>query len=131
MRSLGALAVIVAGSVIASSSPAIAKPRVTCPPGKPPDWAQAYSSEAWLPDSGAFGDWYPAATGLEPGSVTLSCVAGADGRLYDCEVVDEKPPSGGLGLWAMHVSHDMRLKRPGCPPDGARFNIALHFDRAD
>ena len=123
MRTRGAFALIVIGAAIASSSAAIAKPRVTCPPGKPPDWER-------FSDSGGFGDFYPVGAGLPPGSVTLSCVAGADGRLYDCEVADEAPAGEGLGLWALHVAHDFRLKRPGCPPAGARFSVPLRFERS-
>ena len=123
MRRRAALVAIAAFAVAIWSLPAAGRPHPSCPPGKPPDWAQ-------LSDGGG-SDFYPVGAGLPPGKVTLSCGAGADGRLYDCEVADENPPNQGLGLWALHVSHDFRLKRPGCPPDGARFSIPLRFVRAD
>ena len=118
------LAAIAAGAIAIWSLPAIARPHLVCPPDKPPDWAH-------FSDSGGFADFYPVGVGLPPGDVTLSCVAGADGRLYDCQVVDENPANEGLGLWALHVSSDFRLKRPGCPPNGARFNIPLRFVHSD
>jgi hypothetical protein len=124
MRRRAALAAIAACAVAIWSSPAAARPHNACPPGTPPDWAQ-------LPESGASPEFYPVGAGLPPGSVTLSCVSGDDGRLYDCEVVGESPANQGLGLWALHVSHDFRLKRPGCPIAGARFDIPLRFERSD
>jgi hypothetical protein len=117
------LAAVVLGA-IAISSPAAARPYLACPPGKAPDWAQTSNSNC--------GDFAPVCAGLPSGEVTLSCVAGgADGKLYDCEVVDERPANQGLGLWALHVALDFRLKRPGCPADGARLTIPLRFDRPD
>jgi hypothetical protein len=105
----------------AISSTAAARPHLDCPPGKTPDWAQK-------PEG--CGDFYPVCAGLPSGEVTLSCVAGgADGKLYDCEVVDEHPANQGLGLWALHVALDFRLKRPGCPADGARFSMPLRIER--
>lgn len=120
MRGRTLAAGLVAAALI--SSPAAARPpHLACPPGKPPQWAQIYN---------ACGDFEPVCAGLPSGEVTLSCVAGGeDGKLYDCEVVDERPANQGLGLWALHVALDFRLKRPGCPADGARFNIPLRFDR--
>jgi hypothetical protein len=123
MRRRAALAAIVGCVLAVWSLPAGARPHNACPPGKPPDWAQ-------LSESGASPEFYPVGAGLPPGSVTLSCVAGDDGRLYDCEVVGESPANQGLGLWALHVSHDFRLKRPGCPLAGARFDIPLRFERS-
>jgi hypothetical protein len=117
-----ALAAILVGAFAASASPAAARPHA-CPPGKPPDWAQTS-------DSGGYGEYYPVGAGLPPGEVTLSCVAAPGGKLEDCQVVDEKPEDQGLGLWALHVARDLRLKRPGCPPDGARFTVPLRFERA-
>jgi hypothetical protein len=118
------LVLIVACAVVISSPPAAARPRPACPPGKLPDWAHRS-------DSDGFADYYPLSVGLPPGNATLSCVAGADGKLYDCDVVDENPANEGLGLWALHTSRDFRLKRPGCPPNGARFEIPLRFVRSD
>ena len=118
----GALAAFLIGA-IALSSPALARPRQSCSPGAPPDWAH-------IADNVGFGDFYPVGASLPPGDVTLSCVAAPDGRLDDCQVVDEKPANQGLGLWALHVSRDFRLKRPGCPPNGARFAVPLHFERS-
>jgi hypothetical protein len=118
-----AVAAIAVCAAAVWSLPAAARPHLSCPPGKAPDWAQ-------LSDGGGFSDFHTVGVGLPPGTVTLSCVAGADGRLYDCEVADENPASEGLGLWALHVSRDFRLQRPGCPPNGARFNIPLRFVRS-
>lgn len=124
MRARLAAAAIALVAIGAAASTAAARPHANCPPGKGPDWAQFSQNRG-------FGDFYPVGAGLPPGDVTLSCVAGADGRLYDCQVVDETPANEGLGLWALHVSADFRLKRPGCPPDGARFTIPLRFERPD
>jgi protein TonB len=124
MARQGAAAAIALLAVAVAYSWAWARPRPVCLAGQPPDWAQR-------PDAGAWSDFYPAAAGLPPGRVILSCVAGADGRLYECEVVEETPANQGLGLWALHVSLDFRLKRPGCPPNGARFSIPLSFVRSD
>lgn len=123
MPARAALAALLACAVAASPLAAAARPHPTCPPGKAPDWAQ-------FSESGASPEFDPVGAGLPPGSVTLSCVSGDDGRLYDCEVVGESPANQGLGLWALHVSHDFRLKRPGCPPAGARFDIPLRFEHS-
>lgn len=120
----GALAAILACAVGAAPLVATARPHTMCPPGKAPDWAQ-------LSEDGSAPEFYPVGAGLPPGNVTLSCVAGEDGRLYDCEVTSENPANQGLGLWALHVSHDFRLKRPGCPLAGARFDVPLRFERSD
>lgn len=122
MRRRRALAGVFLGAV-AIAAPAAARPHLACPPGKAPDWAQTANSNC--------GDFSAVCAGLPSGEVTLSCVAGGlDGKLYDCEVVEEQPPGQGLGLWALHVALDFRLKRPGCPADGARFTIPLRFARS-
>jgi hypothetical protein len=123
MNRRAALVATLACAVSLSTQSAAARPHhLTCPAGKAPDWAQ-------LPGGGG-SDFYPVSAGLPPGAATLSCVAGEDGGLYECDVVDEKPSGQGLGLWALHVSHDFRLKRPGCPPNAARFDLLLRFERS-
>ena len=122
MRRAAFVAIVACAAALWTQAAAARPHRPVCPADKAPDWAQ-------MSDGGG-SDFYPVGAGLPPGSVTLSCVAGEDGRLYECDVVDESPAGQGLGLWALHVSHDFKLKRPGCPPNGARFSIPLRFERS-
>jgi hypothetical protein len=111
-------------AVLCIAPPSIAATR--CPPGKPPDWAR-------LPSADDLSRQYPSEMDvalIRGGHVVLSCVAGADGRLVSCTATPDASTDARLAGYALNLSRQFQLRRPGCPPTGVRFNIPIAFKTA-
>jgi len=91
-----------------------------------PDWARRPSGED-------IAQYYPEkAQRLElEGRATVLCKVGVDGRLRDCEVVEESPPDAGFGEATKRLAEETfrmtPMTRDGVPVDGASVRIPLVY----
>lgn len=67
------------------------------------------------------------------GSAAMSCVIGLDGRLSDCEVVNESPAGQGFGQAALTLAYAFQARPPvvnGQPQAGVRGIFGVEFGRS-
>jgi len=105
------------------------------PPPAPPT-PSVITNPQWVerPSGRDFERYYPnrALERGQEGSVTLSCVVAADGRIA-CTVSREDPTGWGFGEAALRISRHFRMApatRDGVPTSGGRVNVPIRFNLA-
>lgn len=105
------------------------------PPPAPPV-PSVITNAVWLerPNARDFERYYPdrALERGQEGTVRLSCVVAADGRIA-CTVTSEDPAGWGFGEAALRISRHFRMApatRDGAATSGGRINVPIRFNLA-
>jgi len=117
------------------TGPPVIVPGPPPPPAPPaPPRPSVITNPDWVrqPNSSDLARFYPsrAASDGTEGVATINCAVQANGRVTDCNVVNESPAGAGFGRATIQASSRFQMRpqtRDGQPVGGARVNITLRW----